>query len=58
VNIAICRCAESATAHLDVPFEENAAAKAAGALFDPAARRWYVGSEAHLMAVQKWWPKA
>ncbi len=44
--------------YLDVPFEENAAAKAAGALFDPAARRWYIGSEAHLMAVQRWWPKA
>jgi putative DNA primase/helicase len=42
---------------LAVPFEECAAAKAAGALWDKSAKSWYVGPEANTAKLQRWRPE-
>ncbi|WP_431273265.1 DUF5710 domain-containing protein [Variovorax ureilyticus] len=40
--------------YLNVPFKEKDAAKALGARYDPASRRWWVHPDADLSAFAKW----
>ncbi len=40
--------------YLAVPFGERSAAKAAGALWDKAAKSWYVGPKADLVKLKRW----
>jgi len=40
--------------YLAVPYGERSAAKAAGALWDKAAKSWYVGPKADLMKLKRW----
>ncbi len=48
-----------ARVYLDVPYDEREAAKAVGADFDAAVKRWYIGIGIDkIMAAQRWWPKA
>lgn len=42
--------------YLRVPYGERGAAKAAGALWDPAAKCWYAGPRADLERLERWWP--
>jgi hypothetical protein len=47
--------ARAGRAWLDVPFSDNAAARASGARYDPAARRWYAPAPG-LAAFARWAP--
>jgi exodeoxyribonuclease VII large subunit len=40
--------------YLNVPYKEKDAAKALGARYDPASRRWWAHPEADLTAFAKW----
>lgn len=40
--------------YLAVPYGERSAAKAAGALWDKAAKSWYVGPKADLVKLKRW----
>jgi len=41
---------------LDVPFGEKEAAKAKGARWDPAAKKWYCPDSVDLAQFKKWLP--
>lgn len=43
--------------YLAVPYEEKDAAKAAGALWDKAAKSWYMGPEADVERLKRWLPE-
>ena len=43
--------------YLAVPYGERNAAKAAGALWDPAAKSWYVGPNADMQKLRRWLPE-
>lgn len=43
--------------YLAVPFEDCEQAKAAGALWDPAAKSWYAGAGANMDRLEKWKPE-
>lgn len=43
--------------HLAVPYGERSAAKAAGALWDPAVKSWYAGPKADMSRLQRWLPE-
>ena len=43
--------------YLAVPFEERALARAAGAVWDKAAKSWYAGPRADLQALDRWRPE-
>ena len=43
--------------YLAVPYGERAAAKAAGALWDKAAKSWYAGSNADRTRLERWQPE-
>jgi putative DNA primase/helicase len=43
--------------YLAVPYGERNAAKAAGALWDPAARSWYAGLNADMEKLRRWFPE-
>ncbi len=42
--------------YLAVPYEQRQAAKAAGALWDKAAKSWYVGPRGDMAKLQRWLP--
>ena len=42
--------------YLAVPYGERSAAKAAGALWDPAAKSWYAGPDADMTKLERWNP--
>lgn len=48
--------ARQARVYLAVPYGERAAAKAAGALWDKAAKSWYAGPKADMSKLQRWLP--
>lgn len=50
--------ATSARQYLAVPYDERDAAKKAGAIWDGAARSWYVGPAADLAKLTQWAPDA
>lgn len=43
--------------YLAVPYEKRGAAKAAGAVWDKAAKSWYAGSNADMNVLSAWLPK-
>lgn len=43
--------------YLAVPYEERNAAKSAGALWDKAAKSWYVGPHADMEKLERWRPE-
>ncbi|WP_367899687.1 zincin-like metallopeptidase domain-containing protein [Xanthomonas oryzae] len=43
--------------YLAVPFGEHQAAKAAGALWDKAAKSWYAGPQADMAKLERWKPE-
>lgn len=43
--------------YLAVPYAERGAAKAAGALWDKAAKSWYAGPRAHMVNLEHWNPE-
>src|ERR1043166_8934798 len=43
--------------YLAVPYGERNAAKAAGAFWDPAAKSWYVGPNANMEKLRRWFPE-
>jgi len=48
---------QAARHYLAVPYGEHPAAKAAGALWDKAAKSWYVGPEGDTEKLQRWLPE-
>jgi antirestriction protein ArdC/phage/plasmid primase-like uncharacterized protein len=57
-NLAERPAPASARKYLAVPFGERKAAKAVGALWDSAAKSWYVGLDADLERLARWEPGA
>ena len=51
------RKAAQERAYLAVPYGERGAAKAAGALWDKAAKSWYAGPKADMEKLQRWLPE-
>ena len=51
------RSAQSARQYLAVPYEQRNAAKAAGALWDKAAKSWYIGPRADAAKLERWKPE-
>ncbi len=49
--------AQQARQYLAVPYEQRNAAKAAGALWDKAAKSWYVGPRADAAKLERWKPE-
>ncbi len=49
--------AEQDRQYLAVPYEHRTEAKAAGALWDKAAKSWYVGPRADLAKLERWKPE-
>ena len=49
--------AQQARQYLAVPYEQRNAAKAAGALWDKAAKSWYAGPRADLAKLERWNPE-
>ncbi len=47
----------NARQYLAVPYAEKDQAKAAGARWDKAAKAWYVGDNADILALQRWLPQ-
>lgn len=43
--------------YLAVPYSEKDQAKVAGARWDKAAKAWYVGEDADILALQRWFPE-
>lgn len=48
---------ETARQYLAVPYGEREAAKAAGALWDKAAKSWYAGPQADMAKLERWEPE-
>ena len=48
---------QQARQYLAVPYEQRNAAKAAGALWDKAAKSWYVGPRADAAKLERWKPE-
>nr|AFR43963.1 DNA processing protein [uncultured bacterium] len=49
--------AQQARQYLAVPYEQRNAAKAAGALWDKAAKSWYAGPRADMAKLEQWKPE-
>jgi len=49
--------AQQARRYLAVPYEQRNAAKAAGALWDKAAKSWYIGPRADAAKLERWKPE-
>lgn len=47
----------AARTYLDVPFKQNDQARAAGAFWDPGARRWYIKRETPPHKFLRWMPR-
>ncbi len=51
------KAAQQARQYLAVPYEQRNAAKAAGALWDKAAKSWYAGPRADMAKLEQWKPE-
>ena len=51
------KAAQQARQYLAVPYEQRTAAKAAGALWDKAAKSWYAGPRADMAKLEQWKPE-
>lgn len=51
------QAAQQARQYLAVPYEQRNAAKAAGALWDKAAKSWYAGPRADMAKLEQWKPE-
>jgi putative DNA primase/helicase len=51
------KAAQQARPYLAVPYEQRNAAKAAGALWDKAAKSWYAGPRADMAKLERWKPE-
>jgi len=53
----VAQTAEQKRRYLAVPYGERVAAKAAGALWDNAAKSWYVGPKGDIEKLERWLPE-
>nr|BCT99949.1 DUF1738 domain-containing protein [uncultured bacterium] len=51
------KAAQEARQYLAVPYEQRNSAKAAGALWDKAAKSWYAGPRADMAKLEQWKPE-
>jgi len=56
-SVAEVKPIQQARQYLAVPYEQRNAAKAAGALWDKAAKSWYVGPRADMAELEQWKPE-